>query len=66
VWLLVTVAASLGGLVVAWAVRRRIERELAAECDRRARDVHSARAEVAQLRRGVPDALAGLATERKA
>jgi hypothetical protein len=79
VWLLGTLTASLGGLVVAWAVRRRIEREWAAECDRRARDAYSARAEAAQARRGRPDtlvveaataivdnAIRGLATGREA
>lgn len=56
-WLLGTLTASLGGLVVAWAVRRRIVREWAAELDRRARDASSARAEAAQARRGGPDVL---------
>ncbi|MFD0032572.1 hypothetical protein ACFVJK_30745 [Streptomyces sp. NPDC127172] len=56
-WLGITCAASLGGLVAAWAVRHRMARELALVHDRRARDAHSARAEVTQLRRGLADVL---------
>jgi hypothetical protein len=50
-WLGIAVGGSLGGLVAAWAVRRRMERQLAVEHDRRARDAQGHRAEVAQLRR---------------
>jgi hypothetical protein len=56
-WLGITCAASLGGLVAAWAVRHRMARELAVVRDRRARDAHSARVEVTQLRRGLADVL---------
>jgi hypothetical protein len=56
-WLGITCAASLGGLVAGWAVRHRMRRELAVAHDRRARDAHSARVEVTQLRRGLADLL---------
>ncbi|MFF1284345.1 hypothetical protein ACFVY4_26835 [Streptomyces sp. NPDC058299] len=51
-WLAICCAASLGGLVAGWAVRQRMERLLAVETDRRARDAHGHHAEVIQLRRG--------------
>ncbi|GAA2732413.1 hypothetical protein [Streptomyces nogalater] len=47
-------AASLGGLTAGWAARRHMNRALAVEHDRRARDADGHRAEVAQLRRGRP------------
>lgn len=49
-WLGIACAAALGGLVAAWAVQRRMDRVLAVEHDRRARDAAGHRAEVAQLR----------------
>lgn len=51
-WLCIGCAASLGGVAAAWAVRQRMQRVLAVEHDRRARDAVGHRAEVAQLRRG--------------
>lgn len=56
-WLAIGGAVCLGSLVVAWWMHRRLERLLAAQLDERARDAHSARAEVAQLRRGMADHL---------
>jgi hypothetical protein len=54
VWCLGIAAAALcGGLAAAWWVQRRMARLLAVEHDQRARDAHSARAEVAQLRYGL-------------
>lgn len=50
-WLAIAAAACLGGIVAAWAVWRRMLRQMAVEHDRSDRDVHSARTEVAQLRR---------------
>lgn len=55
-WCLGIAAAALsGGLAAAWWVRRRMARLLAVEHDQRARDAHSARVEVAQLRRGLAE-----------
>jgi hypothetical protein len=51
----IAAGACLAGLGPAWWVRRRMVRLLAAEHDQRARDAHSARVEVAQLRRGLAD-----------
>lgn len=56
-WLGIACAAALGGIVAAGAMRHRMERELAAARDRRARDAHGARVEVTQLRRGLADVL---------
>ncbi|MFG3287225.1 hypothetical protein ACGF3G_00175 [Streptomyces sp. NPDC048179] len=51
-WLGIACAIPLGGAVVAWAARRHLNRALAVEHDRRARDRAGHRAEVVQLRRG--------------
>lgn len=56
-WWLGLGGTALAGLAAAWAVRHRMRRQLAVAYDRHARDAHSARAEVSQLRRGLADVL---------
>lgn len=52
-WLSLAAAALVGAAVAAWWVRRCMARLLAVAHDQRAREAHSARVEVAQLRRGL-------------
>lgn len=52
-WLLVVAAhTSIGAAAATWVVRRRMERQLAAMRDRRARDAVGHSVEVAHLRNG--------------
>ncbi|MEE1838126.1 hypothetical protein [Streptomyces sp. SP17KL33] len=51
-WLLMTAAVLLGGIVSVWRAWHSMRRRFAAEHDRQERDLTSARAEVAQLRHG--------------